>query len=401
VSVVDVVSRRLAALDRAEPLHAVAWRADDAVLAQAEEADRALRRGDSVGALHGVPVSVKDWIDVVGFPCAAGWPEHRERRPAHDATTAHRLRAAGAIVIAKSNVGETNALHGPAANPHDPNRTPGHSSSGEAVLVSTGVSTLGLGSDSGGSLRFPAHCCGIATLKPTYGRVPVTGHFPRVGELADGRTVIGPLARTVEDLELAIGLLAGPDGRDPAVPPVAPVAPTSVDGLRVAVQRSGGDEPLAPEILAAVDAAGAALASGGAAVIVVDPLDVADALDITNRYWHRRELAVGETDRLLEDWDRFRRNGMRLLGRFDLIVSPAAPHPAPLIGASTDADWRFTLSASLWGWPALVVRAGTSVEGLPLGVQVVAGPWREDRALAAGRLIEAELGPWPLAPLPA
>jgi amidase len=397
-SAVELVSAQLAELDRVDGLNAVAWRHDELVLAQAEAADRALAAGEPIGPLHGVPITVKDWIDVTGFPCAAGDPASRDRRPSQDASAVARLRAAGGVVIAKTNAGERNRLHGPARNPWDVGHTPGYSSAGEAALVAAGASVLGLGSDSGGSLRFPAHCCGIATLRPTYGRVPSTGHFPVVGQLSDARTVIGPLATTVADLRLALDVIAGPDGRDPAVAPLPPAGPADLAGVRVAVERGGATGPLPTRVLEAVDAAARALAEAGARVEEAAILQPARALDITQRYWDRSRLGGAEAERLLEDWDRFREHAMSRLDRFDVVLSPAAPHPAPRLGSASDDDWMFTLTASLWGWPAAVVRAGTSDEGLPLGVQLMAGPWRDDRCLAAAEQVETALGPWPLAP---
>src|SRR6187200_2724115 len=196
----------------------VAWSDDDAVLEAARAADRALPENASlIGPLHGVPITVKDWIDVAGFPCAGESARHRDRRPKADATVVARLRAAGAIVMAKTAAGDRSELYGATRNPYDPTRSPGASSSGEGALVGKGASPLGIGSDSGGSIRLPAAWCGVAGLKPTAGRVPNTGHFPRIGALHDGRTQIGPLARCVDDLALALEVIAGPDGFDPGV----------------------------------------------------------------------------------------------------------------------------------------------------------------------------------------
>ncbi len=131
-----------------------------------------------------------------------------------------RLRQAGAIVLGKTNVMADNLVYGPTFNPHDLTRSPGGSSSGEAAIIAAGGSALGLGSDSGGSLRQPAHMCGVATIKPTTGLVPLTGHFPVIEPMLDPRTAIGPIARSVEDLALALGVISGEDGRDPSVAPV-------------------------------------------------------------------------------------------------------------------------------------------------------------------------------------
>lgn len=164
----------------------------------------------------GVPFTVKDWIDAAGLPCPGGRVAHRSRVPNRDATVVARLRAAGGILLGKTSVGPDNELYGRTNHPDDPLFSPAGSSSGEAAIIAAGGSPLGLGSDSGGSIRQPAHCCGVAGLKPTTGRVPLTGHFPFICAATDPRTVIGPLARHVEDLAFVLRLIAGPDGEDPA-----------------------------------------------------------------------------------------------------------------------------------------------------------------------------------------
>ena len=161
-----------------------------------------------------------------------------------DSTAVARLRAAGGVLIAKTNVGVDHPVHGPCHHPVDPARSPGGSSSGEAVVVASGASPLGIGSDSGGSIRLPAAWCGAVGFKPSYGLVPTTGHYPRVGQLHDGRTVVGPLTRSARDAWLALGVLAGPDGHDPGAVPVALGDPGSVAiaGLRVATL--GASDPV-------------------------------------------------------------------------------------------------------------------------------------------------------------
>ena len=154
------------------------------------------------------------------LPCTGGDPAFRDRVPSEDATVVSRLRQAGAIVLGKTNVMADNQVYGPTFNPHDLTRSPGGSSSGEAAIVAAGGSALGLGSDSGGSLRQPAHLCGVATIKPTTGSRPADRALPGYRTDARPRTVIGPIARSVEDLALALGVISGEDGRDPSVAPV-------------------------------------------------------------------------------------------------------------------------------------------------------------------------------------
>ncbi|MGP4097641.1 amidase family protein [Nonomuraea sp. KM90] len=236
-------------LERLEGLHArigaVAAIDPGRSLTEAARADRRLRAGAG-RLLEGVPITVKDWIDVAGWPVTGATGTSRGnpgRRPAADATAVARLREAGAIVVAISAAMADNAVYGPTRNPLDPSRAPGGSSSGTAALVAAGAVPLGLGSDSGGSVRLPAAWCGIAGLKPTFGRVPLTGHFPRCGALEDGRTAIGPLATCVRDLALALAVIAGPDGLDAGVAPVPLGDPDTVSlaGLRVGVMTPASD----------------------------------------------------------------------------------------------------------------------------------------------------------------
>ncbi len=397
ISVTEAVTQALSRLDEVADLNPVAWRDDERVLEVARRLDAGPIPAPELAPLFGVPVTVKDWIDAVGFPCSGEEPALSDRRPSEDATAVARLRTAGAIVVAKSNV---RSLHGEARNPYDPTRTAGHSSSGDAIAVASGASMIGVGSDSGGSLRFPAHCTGVATVKPTLGRVPSTGHFPEIGALIDGRTVIGPLCRSARDLGVVLDVMAGPDGRDPEVSPVSGFLQDRVGGLRIGIHQDTDVRPTAG-VSAMLERVAGELEQAGHALEQTSALEPARALDITQRYWDR-PLPTGEEEvALLEAWHRFRLDGMQSLATVDAIVSPAAPHPAPLVGELSDRDWTYTLAPSLWGFPAVVVRAGmTSGEttGLPLGVQIVARPWREDVAIRLAEELEEVFGLWPPAP---
>jgi amidase len=248
--------------------------------------------------------------------------------------------------------------------------------------VAAGASPLALGSDSGGSIRLPAAWCGVPGLKPTFGRVPLTGHFPRCGALEDGRTVIGPLATTVADLAAALAIIAGPDGLDGGMPPVPLGSPdeVSVRGLRVA--RMGGGETAG---------ALAALAAAGASVVDEPMADVREeSLDITRRYWRRASLTGEECVHLLWDWDRFRRRLLIATAEVDVVVTPAADGPAPDWRESEEGDYLWTLPWSLTGAPVVSMPSGM-VEGLPVAVQVVGRPWRDHVALAAARCVEAAM----------
>ena len=387
---VEVVHQLLDRLERLKPvIGAVAAVEPKRTLAEAEAADQRLRAGEA-RALEGVPFTVKDWIDVAGWPSSGSvntsHPGDRERRPAVDAPAVARLRAAGGVMLAVTRTWADSPAYGPTRNPHDLSRNPGGSSSGAAALVAAGASPVALGSDSGGSIRLPAAWCGVAGLKPTFGRVPLTGHFPRLGALEDGRTVIGPLARTVDDLAAVLARIAGPDGLDAGVVPVPLGDPTSVDlaALRVGVI---GDGPAA--------VAASALLEAGAAV-VDDPVpDVRDeALELTRRYWARAELTGSDYVRVLWDWDRFRRRMLVTTAGTDVIICPAAAEPAPCRREWADTDYQWTLPWSLTGAPAVVVPVGMQ-DGLPIAVQVVGRPWQDHVALAAARCVEAFAPPVP------
>jgi amidase len=371
------------ALDRIEAAHAriggVAAVERVLSLTEAALADRRIRAG-ACRELEGVPITVKDWIDVAGWPvtgAAGGTRGSPGRRPIADATAVARLRAAGAIVVAISAAVADNAVYGPTRNPRDPSRAPGGSSSGTAALVAAGAVPLGLGSDSGGSIRLPAAWCGVAGLKPTFGRVPLTGHFPRAGALEDARTVIGPIAANVSDLGVVLRLIAGPDGLDGGVAPVPLGEPPRMTGLRVGVMAgSEDDEPTALAV--------ESLAKAGAVVIGQRVPDVREeALDLTRRHWGRAGLSGAEHVRVLWDWDRFRRRVLVATADLDVLVTPAAPGPPPPWRESIESDYVWTLPWSLTGAPAVVLPSGNAG-----AVQVVARPWEDHVALAAALPIE-------------
>lgn len=416
ISAVDAIEAHLVRIEALNPqLHAIVQVDAEGARRAAEAADRALLRGGEPGALHGVPFTVKDWIETEGLVCAAGFAERKDHVPRHDATVVARLRAAGAILLGKANVNDGAPVYERPNNPYDVARTAGGSSSGDSVAVATGMTPLGIGSDSGGSLRFPAHLCGVATLKPTTGRTPVTGHFPRIGDLNDPRTVIGPIARRASDLWTALEIIAGPDGRDPGAVPVPLGDPRTVEfrSLRVASYTEMPGFAPTPETIAAVEAAVSALTANGASVEHDRPDAIDASLDITRRYWARTSSASwsawhpgrvhglqtpDDVERSIFDWERVRREMLRFMERYDLIITPVSAAPADLHRAANDSDFVYTLPYSLTGYPCAVVRAGTAPGGLPIGVQVVARPWREDVALASAATIERATGGW-IAPL--
>lgn len=406
----EVVQAHLRQIEVVNPrLNALVQLAEEQALVDARAADAALAHGQPIGALHGVPFTVKDWIDAAGLPCTGGDPEFRTRVPAEDATVVARMRQSGAILLGKTNVMVDNLVFGRTNNPYNLAYSTTGSSSGEAALIAAGGSPLGLGSDSGGSIRQPAHACGIAGLKPTTGRIPLTGHFPFIGVMNDPRTTIGPMARFVEDLALVLPILSGVDWKDASVIPMPLTDWRTVDvqTLRVAYYIYHAEADPTPETADTCRQAAQVLADLGVHVEEALPPRIEEASHITRQYWQRPESASAdqwvtteetrlsslEVEQHLFSWDRFRRALIGFMADYDVILTPVAERPATV--HETDSGWiPYTLPYSLTGWPCVVVRAGTSPEGLPIGVQIVARPWRDDVALAVSQVIEHSLGGW-------
>jgi amidase len=410
VSSVEVVESFLQRIDAVNPIvNAVVVVVRERAIHEARAADESLARGETLGPLHGVPFTAKDILDTAGVETSAGNPGQVGEVPNEDAVAVARMRRAGGILLGKTNVppggsgGVTdNLVHGRTTNPYDQARSPAGSSGGEAAIQAAGGSPVGLASDSGGSLRVPAHFCGVAALKPTTGRVPNTGAFELPGGLTDTRTQIGPLSRFVQDLGPILEIISGPDGRDAGVVPVLIGDPEAVNPAeqRVACYTDDGTTPTSDETAAAVRNAADALAAAGWIVTEHQPEYVGrDAIDITKRYWGWDELSGGECVQLLLDWDAFRTRMLQFMEAVDVIVCPTAPGPAALHGEAVETMFNYTLPFSLTGQPCVVVPSSFTEERLPIGVQVVARVWREDVALAAAQQIEATTGGWRRPPI--
>lgn len=407
VTASEVVARHFERIAAVDPgLHAVV-RLSERAQEEAETADRELDRGRATGPLHGVPFTVKDWIETAGLACDGGYPARQGHVPAADATAVARLRRAGGILLGKTRAGSDPALHPLTRHPSSPDRTAGSSSGGEAAIVAAHGSPLGLGSDSGGSLRWPAHCCGVATLKPSSGLVPLTGHFPPIVTLTDPRTVIGPLARSVADLAAVLAIIAGPDGVDPSAVPVRPEDPgrREIGSLRLAWFDSfPGVEP-AGSVTRALRRAVEALTARVGAVREAVPPRIDEAMDITRAYWARPEsmsltrwkpwgvssLSADAVEESLFRWDRLRRAFLAFMQDVDVIVCPAAAEVAPARLEPRAEDYAYTVPFSLTGSPVVVVKAGADEAGLPIGVQIIAAPFQDAVALAVAGALEAAL----------
>jgi amidase len=402
VSSLEVVRAHLEHIHTVNPrINAVVFATAESALKQARSADRRNTRKNVLGPLHGVPFTAKDIFDTAGLPTTAGLRMLRSNIPDRDATVIARMRAAGAILIGKTLCppggvgGESwNPLHGGTRNPYDIARSPGASSSGEAAIIAAGGSPLGIGSDSGGSIRMPAHYCGIAALKPTVGLVPSTGAYALPGGLTDPRSQVGPMARFVSDLALTLPVLVGPDGIDSGVVPVPLARRTPLlKGLKVAWYADDGIAKPIPAIAATVRSAVHALSAAGCHVTEARPPALEEAHQVTLGYWGDKRMSH---DRLYKRWDAFRTAMLGFMSGFDLILCPVAPDIAPLYRAKylPTEMFSYTIPYSLSGNPCVVVRAGSSREGMPIGVQVVARNWHDDIAMRAAHAIERALGGW-------
>ena len=436
--VVEAHLDRIAALDPS--LHAVVDVTAEAVLAAARAQDDRAARGEPRGSLGGVPITVKAAIDVAGLCCDIGSPTRAGRRAEADAVAVTRLRAAGALVLGTTNVAEmlmgyetVNPLHGRTNNPWDLTRTPGGSSGGESAAIAAGCSAGGLGSDGGGSIRVPAHFTGICGLKPTPGRVPATGHQPACLGPFSLIGAIGPMARTIADIEAMYRVLSGWDAADPFATPLA--ADTTLpdgDQWRVGWFDRHPDAPVTAETAGAVQRAVAALAGQGMAVEERRPA----VLDRVRELWHVFFCETGDlllratlgeetrtlpilqayfesradrpplsASRLAQAWidrDLLRAELAADMETCRVLVCPVAAVPAFRHGErgwTVDGGAVGYLDAMLYtqwfnvlGNPVAVVRAGTSPEGLPIGVQVVGRPFEEMRVLQVAAAIERGCG---------
>ena len=386
---------------------------------QADAVDAAIARRADVGPLHGVPMTLKDGIDVAGLRTTIGTAVF-DRFAHEDATVAARLRKAGAIIIGHSNVApfladyqSANEIFGRTSNPWDVTRTAGGSSGGAAAAVASGMTPIEIVSDLGGSIRLPAHFCGIYGLKPTERRVPTTGFFrlpPGAPRTVRIMSSLGPLARTLDDLSIALGLISGPDGADTEVAPVPLGEEPAVRlaGLRIAFAPTVPGAIVANSIRTRVAQVAGKASNAGARVEQRLPrcdwdsanqlfrdLVTAVTAPQTDRRLDWYFGALDERDRLIATWDEF-------FSDVDVLVMPAAmtvafPHcetgsPLTVDGESAPYFGQGALLAmgNLTGLPALVAPAGQDGDGLPIGVQLVGPRWSERRLIAICRALERD-----------
>jgi amidase len=407
------------------PINAVVTLDLERATARAAEADRATARGESWGPLHGVPVTLKDTQSTEGIRTTAGYPRLSSYVPASDGTIAARLKGAGAILFGKTNTAllaydqqTTNPIFGRTNNPWDLARTSSGSSGGAVAALAAGLTGLDVGSDAGGSIRVPAHCCGVYGLKPTFGRVSQAGHIPDLPGMPRLDWVLsasGPLARSLDDVALALHVIAGPDGKDSTVPPVVRADAGMVEPrrLKVAWVRTFPGAPVSKEIAASLESLANRLAEAGVQVEEVHPSVSFDEQweiyqTLSNATWRLRaklggiaEVDDGEPappmeaviaamdgrERVIAGWEQF-------FGQWDVLLCPpcmtaAYPHcdrGSPILvdgrEARYDDECRHVYEFNVSGHPALVCPLALTRDGLPIGVQMVAARWADDRLLA-------------------
>ena len=440
ISSAELLEAHISRIEKVNPaLNAVIEVLRDPARDAARMADRRRAERALLGPLDGVPFSIKDSLEVAGTVCTAGTIGLRNAPASqNDATLVARLRAAGAIPLARTNLPDLlfafesdNLIHGRTNNPYDPSRTSGGSSGGEAALIAACGSPFGLGSDAAGSVRLPAHFCGIASLKPTSGRLPRTGHVPPAGGWLETLWQIGPMARRVEDIWTLMPILTGCDAQDHTCVEVPYRDPQSVDlrGLRVAFFTANGIAEVDAETAATVQKAARALCGGGLRVEERTPPGIEQSYDLEMKLigsdggdglrQFLASIGSNQSHPLLEGWlaklepyrtsvggfaeywaglHEFRAGMFAFLQNYDAILSPVSASPALPHGTSIQDDnfrgFSYTMTYNVTGWPAAVVRCGESGDGLPIDVQIAARPWREDIALAIAGRLEEIFGGW-------
>ena len=436
VSPVEVVQAHLDRIAAVNPkINAIVTLADGALKA-AKAAEAAVLAGDEIGPLHGVPFTVKDSIDTADVATQRGSPIFKGRVPDVDATSVARMKKAGGILLAKTNLPEfsywiesDNLLSGRSNNPWDVTRTPGGSSGGESAAIAAGMSPIGLGTDLAISVRGPAAQTGITSMKATHGRVPMTGIWPRAPRRF---WHVGPMARSVRDIALAFSQLVGPDGQDAFATSTvqfdAGIGRQPYCQLRVGWMVGPGLGPVHPEVAATVKAAAEALKDIGVFVEQVSipalerdfPLDVFNRLHVMEMKPAFAEATAGHEDEMykmaktmlslpdtsMKDYidaeqavERLRDGYADYFSRYDALITHVLPIPAhkhgveefKIDGQTVDATYLqgATVALNVTGLPGVAMRFGTSKEGLPINVQVV-GKWQaESTILHLASLLES------------
>jgi amidase len=436
----EVMQAYLHRIEQVQPkLNAFAHRLDpDTAMLQAKAADQHLASGKPIGKLHGLPITIKDHLKVKDFIVTRGSLAFKDYRCTDDAPIVAKLKQAGAIVIGMTNMPELgpvfesdNAIYGQTKNPYDVTKTSGGSSGGEAALLASGGSTLGIGSDGGGSIRVPAHFCGIAGIKPTQHLISCVGNVPADGGIGALFYTPGPMARYVADLKLSLPIISGWDGVDPHVVPFQlPISHKPINEMRIGYLVHGKKTLAAQDTCSTMEDAIKVLRDVAAKVKEINFLDI-DYLGSFHwetyfyggdqaagykkllmnaglqkfsaplqRFFDAAEKSplfdAGELRRRFFEIDQLRMHALLNMKEFDVIVLPTCATPAKLHGTTQEqiTDFHYSMAFNLLGWPGSVVRCGKSKTGLPIGLQIVAQPWADYNTLAVAEYLEQALGGW-------
>ncbi len=446
ISAVELLEIYLQRIDRHNPaLNAVVAVDNKAALQRAQQADAALAKGENRGRLHGLPITIKDTFEVIGLPCTSGSPKLKNHIPTKNAVAVQSLLNAGAIVMGKTNVPlyggdiqSMNEVYGRTRNPWDETRTPGGSSGGAAAALAAGLTSLELGSDIGGSIRIPAHFCGVYGHKPSYGIVPDQGHIPPLPGIFTGEhsiqidiMVSGPLARSAKDLEMVMDLISGPEKADQTAWKIQlpPSRKKKLQEYRIGLWLDDPACPVDHQAGAVLQSAVDALSRAGTQIIEQKPeIDLAGSIDIflsllssvmgagatphQFKKWQEMTAGLKDTDQsymakhlrgatqLHNHW--FMQDAMRQILRqkwadffkeFDILLCPTAPTVAIQHDDRFFYDRQVLINdlprpyQDVMGWaglvgvaglPATVAPVGITANGLPVGIQIV-GPYLEDR----------------------
>jgi Asp-tRNA(Asn)/Glu-tRNA(Gln) amidotransferase A subunit family amidase len=442
LSPVELVESHLGRIASLEPrLNAFVHLDADRARAQARAAETAVSVSEPPGPLRGVPLTIKSCIDVAGWPCPAGSLLRKDYVPRTDAPLVARLKSAGAVLLGNTNTPEflmayetDNLLTGKTSNPWNLKYSAGGSSGGEAAAIAAGCSMGGVGSDGGGSLRVPAHFCGICGLKPTPGRIPTTGHFPSGAGAFGWIGVVGPMARTIADVRALFEVMAGPDAGDAhsAPVPVSSYPEKDLRSTRIGVLESSALGQGTPETRAAIDRAAKMLSDHGFAVESFEMRGLDRAFELwwfffgpviahllnANLSGHESQLSPMlceylshaaspnpvSLDQFLQacaERDLLRERILRQMGNVPILLSPVSSAPAFRHGAGNYNPgtgyldtMRFSQWLNLTGFPGASVPISFSNEGLPIGVQIIGRPFEEELVLAVAEALEKSRGPW-------
>ena len=449
VSPTELVEAHLDRVARVNPvLNAIVDLSSERARKEASALETKLASGEEVGPLAGVPVTIKSSIDVAGLKCECGTKLREGYVAAQDATLVGRLREAGAIMMGTTNVPDLlmayetdNLLYGRTNNPWDLDVTAGGSSGGESAAIASGCSAAGFGSDGGGSIRVPAHFCGICGLKPTPGLIPRGGHWPACIGPSAFTGVVGPMARRVEDLQLLLNVTSGEDFGDPSSVPLRVEATQEMDFSRLIVGwfEDDGVNPVTAETRQAVRTAAQKLEEQG---LRVDPFRLKRMESARDLWWtffgvvattllapmikgrendlHPivkdltapvEEAEAVTYEKFLETWltrDALRASLLEQMQDHQVLLCPVGSVPAfrhgerswTIDGREVTYEQAFTSCVifNLFGNPSVVVPVGRSAEGLPIGVQLVGRPFEDQLVLAVGGKLEEALGPWQAPP---